>query len=108
MKSAGEVFPGGRGTVSGGLFKKSESQRNLATWLGANSIENQVAAMLAEPTKAVSTPIAALVAPVVETAAMKIARLKEAVAAKKAAEAAVLATAEEAAIIAALEAELAE
>ena len=103
VKSAGEVFPGGRGTVSGG-FRKSESQRVLNASV---SIFDQVQAMLGAPAP-VAAPIAALVAPVVETAAMKIARLKEAVAAKKAAEAAAAATAEEAAIIAALEAELAE
>jgi hypothetical protein len=69
----------------------------------------EVAKAKAEAPKPVAAPVAALVAPVVvETAAMKIARLTAAVEAKKAAEAASAVTAEEAAIIAQLEAMLAE
>jgi len=67
------------------------------------------AKLIGESTKPVASPVAALVAPAVETPAMKIARLTAAVEAKKAAAAAaVAATEEEAAIIAALEAELAK
>jgi hypothetical protein len=76
VKSAGTVFPGGRGTVSGGLYQKSESQRAVNA---ASDIFGQVMAMLVEAP--VQTATASLVQPTVVSAADALAALR----AKKAA-----------------------